>query len=292
LSCSANASLLAATLATALVQASAGAGAEVPETQTKQRNVDGIMDNSFLVEEAYNQEPGVVQHIFNAFYAVDKVAGPDEKLLTLSFTQEWPVFSQTHQFSYTIPYNFRDMGSHSDNGLGDMLLNYRYQAYFNEKNLRAFAPRFSLVLPTGDEKRGFGDHTLGYQVNLPFSTAIGDYWFVHLNTGLTYLPDAGSAGGEDLWHYNLGASAIYAVTRDLHLMLEWVGLWLHVPQETGGRDREFSSIISPGVRKAFNFSNDAQLVLGIAAPIGLTGSAPDAGVFFYLSFEHFFQRKK
>ncbi|PYL47388.1 MAG: hypothetical protein DMF40_08590 [Verrucomicrobia bacterium] len=25
----------------------------------------GIQDSSFLIEEAYNQEPGVVQHIFN-----------------------------------------------------------------------------------------------------------------------------------------------------------------------------------------------------------------------------------
>ena len=25
----------------------------------------GIQDNSFFIEEAYNQEPGVVQHIFN-----------------------------------------------------------------------------------------------------------------------------------------------------------------------------------------------------------------------------------
>jgi hypothetical protein len=25
----------------------------------------GIQDNSFFIEEAYNQEPGVMQHIFN-----------------------------------------------------------------------------------------------------------------------------------------------------------------------------------------------------------------------------------
>ena len=25
----------------------------------------GIQDNSFFIEKAYNQEPGVVQHIFN-----------------------------------------------------------------------------------------------------------------------------------------------------------------------------------------------------------------------------------
>ena len=64
----------------------------------------GIQDNSFFVEEAYNQEPGVVQHILNVpvFFA------DGAKEITPSFTQEWPVFSQTHQFSYTIPYSFTD----------------------------------------------------------------------------------------------------------------------------------------------------------------------------------------
>ncbi len=34
----------------------------------EERPIDVIEDNSFLIEEAYNQEPGVVQHIFNASY--------------------------------------------------------------------------------------------------------------------------------------------------------------------------------------------------------------------------------
>src|SRR2546423_14123210 len=77
----------------------------------------GIQDNSFFIEEAYNQEPGVVQHIFNLpidFTNVAREIGP-------SFTQEWPVFSQTHQFSYTVPYLFTE----DDNGMEDMRLNYR-----------------------------------------------------------------------------------------------------------------------------------------------------------------------
>src|ERR1041384_3024217 len=93
------------------------------------RNVDGIMDNSFLVEEAYNQEPGVVQHIFTASYGVKQLAGPDDKAWNPTFTQEWPVFSQRHQFSYTVPYYFLESGGQSKDGLGDILLNYRYQAY-------------------------------------------------------------------------------------------------------------------------------------------------------------------
>src|SRR5207249_2279859 len=56
----------------------------------------GIQDNSFFIEEAYNQQPGVVQHIFNV--PIDFTNGSRE--IAPSFTQEWPVFSQTHQFSY------------------------------------------------------------------------------------------------------------------------------------------------------------------------------------------------
>ena len=36
-----------------------------------ERPIDGISDNSFLIEEAYNQEEGVVQHILTAVYTDD-----------------------------------------------------------------------------------------------------------------------------------------------------------------------------------------------------------------------------
>ena len=254
--------------------------------------VRGIMDNSFFVEEAYNQEAGVVQHIFAAVHSVTQVSGPDDRAWDLAFTQEWPLFSQTHQVSYTVPFKAVETGGQSASGVGDMFLNYRWQAVFHEDTLTAFAPRLSLILPTGDEQKGFGDDTLGYQVNLPFSTALNDRWFAHANAGLTFLPDAGTSPTHDLLKYNLGASAIYAATGRLHLMIEWVGYWDESSTGGGGTDREFSSIISPGLRYAFNFKNDSQLVLGIAAPIGLNNASPDIGVFLYVSFEHAFQRKK
>ena len=266
--------------------------AEPPAADKPKRNVDGFMDNSFLIEEAYNQEPGVVQHIFGAFYGVDKLKGPDDKSLLMAFTQEWPLFSQAHQFSYTVPYTFARSGGQSSDGTGDVQLNYRYQANFNKDTLTAFAPRVSLVLPTGDEPKGFGDNSWGYQFNLPFSTTLADKWCAHANAGLTFLPNAGAPPRNDLLHYNLGASVIYAAKPDLHFMLEWISSWNEGLSDSGGLRREFASIISPGVRKAFNYANDSQLVLGLAAPIGLTGPAPDFGVFLYVSFEHFFKRQK
>jgi hypothetical protein len=249
-----------------------------------ERPIDGFMDNSFLIEEAYNQEPGVVQHILTGFGNVSRLAGPDDRAWDLNFTQEWPIFSQKHQFSYTVPYSFVESGGVQSNGVGDVLLNYRFQALFNRDTLTAFAPRASLVLPTGNEERGFGEGTVGGQVNLPFSTTLGDRWFVHLNAGATWLPD--SASGGDLWNSNVGASTIFAASPNVHFLVEWIGNW-----NDEGEDREFESIISPGVRTAFNFSDDTQLVVGIAAPVGLTDAAPDYGVFLYFSFEHAFLKQ-
>ena len=245
----------------------------------------GIQDNSFFIEEAYNQEPGVVQHIFNL--PIDFTNGSRE--IAPSFTQEWPVFSQTHQFSYTIPYIFTE----DDNGMEDMRLNYRLQALTENEHTPAFAPRLSLVLATGDRDKGFGAGVVGYETNLPFSKIVSDRWTLHFNAGMSVFPNAHDS--HHLTNYNVGASAIYAVSRDFNLMLETVARWnddiaegAFVFEETV--DRTTTAIVSPGARYAFNFANDAQLVIGAALPIGLTSDSPDWGVFFYCSFEHWFTR--
>ena len=244
----------------------------------------GIQDNSFFIEEAYNQEPGVVQHIFNL--PIDFTNGSRE--IAPSFTQEWPVFSQTHQFSYTIPYIFTE----DDNGMEDMRLNYRLQALTEDEYTPAFAPRLSLVLPTGDRDKGFGSGVVGYETNLPFSKIVSDRWTLHFNAGMSVFPNVRD---NHLTNYNLGASAIYAVSRDFNLMLETVAGWnddiaegAFAFEETV--DRTTTAIISPAARYAFNLPNDAQLVIGAALPIGLTSDSPDWGMFFYCSFEHSFTR--
>ena len=244
----------------------------------------GIQDNSFFIEEAYNQEPGVVQHIFNL--PIDFTN--DSREIAPSFTQEWPVFSQTHQFSYTIPYVFAE----DDRGMADMRLNYRLQALTEDEYTPAFAPRLSLVLPTGDQAKGFGIGVVGYETNLPFSKIVSDCWTLHFNAGMSVFPNARD---HHLTNYNLGASAICAVSSDFNLMLEALGGWnediaegVFAFEETV--DRTMNAIISPGARYAFNLPNDAQLVIGAALPIGLTSDSPDWGLFFYCSFEHSFVR--
>jgi len=242
----------------------------------------GIQDNSFFVEEAYNQEPGVVQHIFNlpSFFT------GHQKDISSSFTQEWPIFTQRHQFSYTIPYTFASNGGW-ENGLADIRLNYRFQALFETERTPAFAPRFSFVTPTGDAGKGFGHDRLGYEVNLPFSKIVSDRWTVHFNAGGSVFPDV---KGHDLWGWNLGVSAIFAVSENFNLMLETVAGRNEDVDLARKVDRTTTALISPGVRYAFNLPGDLQIVAGAAVPVGLTSDSPDWGMFFYLSVEYPFVR--
>jgi hypothetical protein len=57
---------------------------------------DRIEDNSFLIEEAYNQDPGVIQHISSFQYL-------KQNTWIYTFTDEWPVPGMKHQLSMTLP---------------------------------------------------------------------------------------------------------------------------------------------------------------------------------------------
>ena len=260
-----------------------------PSNRARPAMARGIQDNSFFIEESYNQEPGVVQHISNAVWAANERGADDERGWFFAFTQEWPVFSQMHQFSYTVPYTWLESGVVSDDGLGDIKLNYRLQALTETASQPAFAPRFSLVLPTGDEDNGLGSGVVGYELNLPVSKIVGDRWTVHGNAGMTLFPDVED---HNLLNYNLGASAVYAASPNLNLMLEVACLSEQFLADAGGLSRDVAVIVSPGIRYAINFENDLQVVVGLAVPIGLTTDAPEYGLFLYLSFEHPFGNRR
>jgi hypothetical protein len=262
-----------------------------PADAAEKQPIDVIEDNSFLIEEAYNQEPGVVQHIFSAAYNNDS----RHRGWTFNFAQEWPLFSQDHQFSYAIPsYHFMD-GSDRIYGVGDILLNYRYQALEEGELKPAFAPRFSLVLPTGNRDRGTGNGVVGYQWNLPFSKKLGSRFALHANFGLTYLPHArvrlgGSTGPlsprRSLVSYNVGASGIFALFSRVQLVVEWVGEFEEDITDTGRTPTTFQPVMSPGFRGAVVNEENLQVVVGAATPIGLNRKADNYGALLYLSIEH------
>ncbi len=239
-----------------------------------------IKDNSFLIEEAYNQEAGVVQHI-NLF-----VADPDNDSWDYFFAQEWPLGSQAHQFSYTIPIS--RVSDPDETGLSDMAVNYRYQV--PTRDGVAFAPRTSLILPTGDSGEGLGSDELGYQINLPLSVELSDLFVMHWNLGAAYTPNAKEAGGgeADNTSFNYGASIVYLFRPTFNFLVEAVGTSREVTLGDNSTDREENFFINPGVRMAINFDSGLQIVPGVAVPLGVGASDGEYGVIGYLSFEHSF----
>jgi hypothetical protein len=242
-----------------------------------------IEDNSFLIEEAYNQEPGIIQHISNLVHVSPWSAGE----FAYSLTEEWPVGGRAHQAGFTLPY-YRQ-GGPGGNGAGDILLNYRYQ--LSSEGV-AVAPRLSVILPTGDEARGLGSGVVGIQANLPVSRRLGRAFVGHLNAGITVLPgveSADAAGGKashTLTAYSAGGSVIWLASRRLNLHLEGLFSDEGEPGPSGGVDRTSEFILNPAARYAADFGS-LQVVPGFGVPVLFTGGArPRASFFFYLSFEH------
>ena len=242
----------------------------------------GIQDNSFLVEEAYNQEAGVVQHI-STFQARRGSSDFD-----FAFTQEWPFRTIRHQLSYDIPIT--RTGSRA--GLGDVSINYRYQLLGDGSATLAVAPRFSLIFPTGDWEKGQGNGGTGAEMNLPVSYIISRSLVTHFNLGAAGTPSARNTLGEraGIFEWSAAQSTIVTLSSQFQPMLELVytrGSEVAARNQT--RTTE-SFVIAPGARAAFNFKSGLQIVPGLSVPIGVGPSKGERGFFLYLSFEHPFKR--
>lgn len=242
-----------------------------------------IEDNSFLIEEAYNQGPGVVQHINTFMHATRGAAW------VYTFTQEWPLGGQRHQLSYTIPLARIDDAAARETGLEDVAINYRLQLGGGEHPL-ALAPRLSVLLPTGESRRALGSGGTGIQVNLPFSAVLPARFVAHSNAGMTYTPRARDISGNQAAtrSYMLGQSVIWLAHPKLNLMLE--SIWTAEDQVAGRGQTERSTefLLSPGLRAAIDFPSGLQIVPGLAFPFGIGSSRGARAIFVYLSFEHNF----
>jgi hypothetical protein len=264
--------LLLLTLAPALLAGQASPSPAAPP----------IQDNSFLIEEAYNQEAGIVQHIsiFRTYRGTSDFEA--------AFTQEWPLGGIKHQLSYDLPL----VRSARETGIGDVRVNYRHQWIGSGLTPLAIAPRLSLAFPTGDWKRGRGAGALGVEAMLPMSHVVSPLLTHHVNLGVGFSPSARNTAGDraNVVAITLGTSFIVTANPNFQLLVETV--YNRDKEVVGESDTDWTSdlVISPGFRAALNFASGLQIVPGLAIPIGAGPSSGRRGVFVYLSFEHPFTR--
>ena len=238
-----------------------------------------IQDNSFLIEEAYNQERGIVQHIST----LDNTGGGSWEY---AFTQEWSLGGIRHQLGYTLPVLDAGMGT----GIGDVGVNYRLQLAGNPDAPLLVAPRVTLLLPTGSHAEGRGAGGAGVQLNLPLTYVLAPQIVTHWNAGATLVPSAAApSGGSALASsVNLGVGFVWLVRPAVNLLLESVWTSDAAAIGDGSTVREQSAWVSPGIRAAFD-AGDVQIVPGVAYVIGI-GPSSGESLFLYLSLEHAFSK--
>jgi hypothetical protein len=83
----------------------------------------------------------------------------------------------------------------SPRGFGHVQLNDRYQLVGNGEAPVAFAPRETLVTPSGRYERGLGFGGLGLQIGLPLSVVFSKSLVSHTNLGGTILFSAKNTAG-------------------------------------------------------------------------------------------------
>ncbi|MEK6796754.1 MAG: transporter [Spirochaetota bacterium] len=247
---------------------------EAADDKAKVFDVD-IEDNSFLMEEAYNQGPGVVQFVSTFQY------NTRSRSWTYLLVNEYPLISQMHQLSYSLPVS-QNAGVTS---VGDILLNYRLQIL--DSDIAAMAPRISVIFPTGSYVDGLGSGGWGIQFNWSASVKMGANWVSHWNLGVTATIQAKNALGQtgNPVTMNYGGSLIYKPLDFLNFLVEVVGTSGETVGATGSIERAETLFINPGIRFAITPNEKLQIVPGICVPLGVGPSLQEIAVLGYLSIE-------
>jgi len=249
-----------------------------------------LEDNSFMLEEAFNQDMGVIQHIFNANF--DKFRF---ETLQLSYTQEIPLTHRKHQLNLCFNYLMQGntTGSLQANGFGDLYVSYR-PLIFDERDWLMFIPRLTVIVPTGDASRKLGNGAWGLQVNLAATKRLSKKLVMHFNAGATqfvkfdryqYNGDQSTLTAErDVLFKNLGWSAVWHFRPRLNLMFEHTANYNADISDQGVVFTKTMQVFNPALRYCINRSH-MQVVPGIGFPVSVADGRAQQGIFFYLSFE-------
>jgi hypothetical protein len=261
-----------------------------------------LEDNSMLIDEAFNQETGIIQHISNVIVTASA--------LQCSYTQEIPLVSHQHQLSFGISYGWLKNGinvaqagsySHVASGFGDILLSYR-PMIAGKHDWALVIPRFTVIVPTGNAQSGLGNGGWGSQLSIAVTKRLSSKITTHTNAGYTYIVRAdhyryesngmpASAYERDLASVNLGASLVWLAKQKMHLLAEYVFSYGKTAKDNGSFSGNCLMTVNPGVRYAFDIGK-VQIVPGVGVPLNFNNGVFDnAGTFIYLSVEPCYAQK-
>src|SRR5215831_18359356 len=124
-----------------------------------------------------------------------------------------------HQFSYKIPYVLRKTKMEWKTCGSTSVFKRLWRTIMGQPSRSVYRLCFRPAIAT----RAFGAGVVGYEFNLPLSKIVSKRWTLHFNAGMSMFPYAHQS--HHLTNYNVGARAIYAMSKDFNLMPEALAGW-------------------------------------------------------------------
>lgn len=243
-----------------------------------------LQSNGLLVDTAYHQEDGEVQHSLT--FSRSRKDG-----WASAVSQEWPLFSEKHQVSFSLPADVFFKRPDGNRGVGDFTLEYSYFLLGNNESRITVSPGVGVSLPTGSVTKGLGAGGAGASFKLPISVMLTRRFASNSTVEFGYVPSAKNAEGDQFHvrNYEVGQSFAWFARRKFNVLVEAVWERSRATNAGGFKEIESEAFISPGARWAHVFHGGVSIIPGVAVPVGVGSSRGDRSILFYLAVEHRFK---
>lgn len=263
------------------------------DEKTKEKKVSSsqkyrlLQSNDFLVDTAYLQEKGELQHSFT-------LTRTNRRNWSTNFSEEISLGSEKHQLSFSLPSQLVGNSPKKHRGFGDIQIEYNYGLFGDSESRITVSPGFGLSLPSGNARKELGAGATGVSFKIPVGVMLGDRLASNSVFETTYTKSAQNAEGAraNVFGYEIGQSFVWFAKPKLNFLVEAV--WEREQEVTGQGLKEYENefLISPGIRWAHTFKNGLIVSPGVAVSLGFGPSRSERGIFFYLSFEHSFKKER
>jgi hypothetical protein len=261
------------------------ASEKLKETEAQEHRL--LQSNGFLVETAYLQEEGELQHNFT-------FSRTNRRNWSMVVNEEIPLGSEKHQLSFSVPAQLAGNAAAPGRGFGDSKIGYSYGLIGNSASRFSISPGVGLSVPTGRSGTQLGAGAPGVSFIVPVGVMLTGRFASNSSFEITYTRSAKNSERQlaDTLGYEMGQSLVWFAKPKLNFLIEAVWERSQTVVGPGLRENEYDLLLSPGVRWAYVLKNGLIISPGVAVPVGIGPSRGEKGAFFYISFEHRFRDGK
>jgi hypothetical protein len=236
------------------------------------------LPRALFTEKAYPEDEAVISASVSE--DLDRISGE------IVYEQR---FGSRNQVEIKLPFGWSEMTVTGDSGhmtdwassLGDVAVSVKRAIYHNLKGGSIFSAAAEIILPTGDEARGFGKGTLVFEPFVSFGQILPADFFLHSQAGLEIPIKTEKAKNEAFLRLVLGRTFTSG---------PWGRAWSPMVELLASRElvsgEEINWDVVPEIQVTLNKRQHVMFNIGVRIPVNNT-SGRDVRVVAYLLWDWF-----